>query len=449
MRKIVNVSLLLSLLLFTTLILQAQSRPRRVGDTASTQTQSEPETQQTAPATQKRPVLQTGTTVQSSNRTPTTQTSQTTTSKGNEPEEVGEGDVVRVSTTLVSIPVSVMDRQGRFIPDLRKEDFRIYEEGVEQKVAYFASVEKPFTVALIIDTSASTHFRMEEMQDAAIAFVNQLRPDDRVLVVTFDSDIRVLQEATNDRNALRDAIRRARTGGNTRLYDAIDFVIHQRLNQISGRKAIVLFTDGVDTTSKHATYQDNMRDAEELDALIFPVQYDTYSDVGGTNGGSWPSSGRYPSSSGNVVIDILGGILGGGGGRGGRGGRGGGGPYGGGNNGPGTSRDDYRRANDYLHDLAYKTGARVYQAETTSDLSQSFAQIAEELRRQYSLGYYPQAQAQAGQRRQIKVRVMRPDLVVRARDSYIAGSQSTDANAQSNPQQPSKPVLKHQLAGTR
>ena len=91
-----------------------------------------------------------------------------------------------------------------------------------------------------------------------------------------------------------------------------------------------------------------MRDAEELDALIFPVQYDTYSDVGGTNGGSsWPSSGRYPSSSGNVVIDILGGILGGGGGRGGygRGGRGGG-TYGGGNNGPGTSRDDYRRAND-------------------------------------------------------------------------------------------------------
>jgi Ca-activated chloride channel family protein len=452
MRKIANVSLLLSLLLFTTLILQAQSRPRRVGETTSTQTQqqSEPETQQTAPATQKRPVLQTGTTVQSSNRTPTTQTQQTTTSKSSEPEEVGEGDVVRVSTTLVSIPVSVMDRQGRFIPDLRKEDFRIYEEGVEQKVAYFASVEKPFTVALIIDTSASTHFRMEEMQDAAIAFVNQLRPDDRVLVVTFDSDIRVLQEATNDRNALRDAIRRARTGGNTRLYDAIDFVIHQRLNQISGRKAIVLFTDGVDTTSKHATYQDNMRDAEELDALIFPVQYDTYSDVGGTNSGSWPSSGRYPGSSGNVVIDILGGIFGGGGGRGGYGrGGGGGGPYGGGNNGPGTSRDDYRRANDYLHDLAYKTGARVYQAETTSDLSQSFAQIAEELRRQYSLGYYPQSQAQAGQRRQIKVRVMRPDLVVRARDSYIAGSQATDANAQSNPQQPSKPVLKRQLAGTR
>lgn len=456
MRKIVNVSLLLALLFFTTLVLQAQSRPRRVGDSAATQTdpQSQPETQQTAPATQKRPVLQTGTTISSSNRPPASQTPQTSTTKGNDNEEVGEGDVVRVSTTLVSIPVSVMDRQGRFIPDLRKEDFRIYEEGVEQKVAYFASVEKPFTVALVIDTSASTHFRLEEMQDAAIAFVNQLRPDDRVMVVSFDSDIRVLAQPTSDRNVLRDAIRQTRTGGNTRLYDAMDIVMHQWLDHIEGRKAIVLFTDGVDTTSKHANYQSNLRDAEELDALIFPVQYDTYNDVAGGNGGgngggrSYPQSRPYPSSSGSVLIDILGGIMGGGRGGYGRGGRGGGGGNGG-YGGMGTSREDYRRANDYLHGMADKTGGHVYEAESTGDLTQSFGQIAEELRRQYSLGYYPNAQAQAGQRRQIKVRVDRPDLVVRARDSYIAGSPSTDANAQSNTQQTSRPVLKRQLAGTR
>lgn len=112
------------------------------------------------------------------------------------------------------------------------------------------------------------------------------------------------------------------------------------------------------------------------------------------------------------------------------------------------SREDYRRADAYLHDLAYKTGGRVFQAETTGDLSQSFANIAEELRRQYSLGYYPKAQAELGQRRQIKVRVLRPDLVVRARDSYIVGASSTDATAQGNTQQ-SKPVLqKRQLAVT-
>ena len=77
------------------------------------------------------------------------------------PEEVGEGDIMRVDTTLVSIPVSVMDRDGKFIPNLRKDDFHIWEDGVEQQVAYFASTEKPFTVALVIDTSGSTKFRLD------------------------------------------------------------------------------------------------------------------------------------------------------------------------------------------------------------------------------------------------------------------------------------------------
>lgn len=443
MRKIVNVSLLLSLLLSTAMLLQAQTRPRRVGTTADTppaSTQSEP--QPPAP-TQKRPVLQTGTTTSSSNRIPTSQTRPNSTPKNDDPEEVGEGDVVRVNTTLVSIPVSVMDRNGRFIPDLRQEDFRIFEDGVEQQVAYFASVEKPFTVALVIDTSASTQFRLDEIQDAAIAFVNQLRPDDRVIVVSFDEQVRVLAEATSDRYVLREAIRRTHTGGNTKLYDAVDLVINQRLNNVSGRKAVVLFTDGVDTASKHASYQSNLRDAEELDALIFPVQYDTYNDGGGGYGGgtSWPGSGRrMPRGTSGILIDILGGIMGGGRGNG---------RIGGGGNGPGTNRDDYMRADAYLNDLAYKTGGHVYRADTTRDLTQSFAFIAEELRRQYSLGYYPQSQAQAGTRRQIKVRVMRPNLVVRARDSYIVGAPNGEATAQGNTQQSKPELRKHQLAETR
>ena len=448
MRKIANVSLLLSLLLTVALCLQAQTRQRRVGQTTPSAPQPEAQPQPT-PSTQKRPVLQGGTTISSGNRKPQAQSPQTQTPASNDPEEVGEGDVVRVNTTLVTIPVSVMDRSGRFIPDLRQQEFRIYEDGVEHEVAYFASVERPFTLALVLDTSASTRFRLDEIQDAAIAFINQLRPDDRVLIVAFDEEVRVLAEATNNRNVLRDAIRRTRTGGNTKLYDAVDLVINQRLNREQGRKAVVLFTDGVDTASRHASYQSNIRDAEELDALIYPVQYDTYSDVnaggGGSGGGtSWPSSRRVPRSATDILVDILGGVMSGGG-------RGGGnrGPviFGGGNT--GGSPEEYRRASAYLNDLAYKTGARLFRADTTRDLSQSFAFIAEELRRQYSLGYYPKTTAQAGTRRQIKVRVMRPDLVVRARDSYIAGASSGDAAAQGNKQQSKPELRKQQLAGTR
>ena len=353
-------------------------------------------------------------------------------------EEVGEGDVVRVNTTLVSIPVSVMDRDGKYIPNLRKEDFRIYEDGVEQRVAYFAAVEKPFTVALLMDTSGSTHFKLEDIQDAAIAFIDQLRPEDRVMVVSFDDRINVLSEPTTDHYRLRDAIRSTRTGGGTRLYDAVDFVINQRFNHIEGRKALVLFTDGVDTTSRHKTYEDNVRDAEELDGIVYTVQYDTYEDVQSRGGGGgWPSrGGRRGPTIFNFPFPLPFPNPGGGMGRG----RGGGG-------GAGSSRAEYERADEYLTDMAEKTGGRHYRAENESNIAQSFALIAEELRRQYSIGYYPKTRPQVGQRRQIRVRVNRPDLVVRARDSYIYNPSAASTTAQDNNQTQSKPELKRHFAG--
>ena len=403
---------------------KAQTRPRRVGVNKSSESTS-PSSISSLPS--QPPVLRgTG----SSGPSPATQNRRRP-QEG--PEEVGAGDIVRVDTTLVTIPVSVMDRDGKYIPNLRKEDFRIWDNGVEQQAAYFASTEQPFTVVLMIDTSGSTHFKLDEMQDAAISFVNQLQANDRVMVVSFDEKIRFLKDPpTSDRAELRQAILRTRTGGGTRLYDAVDQVINQRLNRIQGRKAIVLFTDGVDTTSRNVGYEDNVRDAEELDALIYPVQFDTYGDM--SIRGSWPGSPRIPSSRPSILGDILGSIILGGG-RGGVGWPGGGVGWPGG--GPGSSREDYRRGDRYLHDLADRTGARVYNAD--QNLSYAFAQVAEELRRQYSLGYYPKVAGQPGERHQIKVRTNRADLVVRARDSYIYKSPSgvTAQNPQETP-----PVLR-------
>ncbi|HEU4770151.1 MAG TPA: VWA domain-containing protein, partial [Pyrinomonadaceae bacterium] len=163
-------------------------------------------------------------------------------------EEVSEGDVVRIDTNLVTVPVSVLDRQGRFISDLRSEKFRVFENGVEQQIVHFEPTDKPFTVALMLDTSASTFFHLWEIKAAAIAFAKQLRPQDRVLVVTFDRLVMLLTEATNDQKVITEVIERdAHTGFSTRLYDSIDLVMKRRLNKIPGRKAIVLFTDGVDT----------------------------------------------------------------------------------------------------------------------------------------------------------------------------------------------------------
>src|SRR6266550_8269379 len=113
--------------------------------------------------------------------------------------ETVESDVLRIDTSLVMVPVTVMDRSGKYIPNLKRQDFHLFDNGVEQKIAYFGTVDQPFTVALVIDTSGSTHFRLEDIQEAAIAFVNQLGPDDRVMVVSFDDDIRILTSPTNNR----------------------------------------------------------------------------------------------------------------------------------------------------------------------------------------------------------------------------------------------------------
>jgi VWFA-related protein len=406
MKRFVVFLSLLSLLSTTVSVGFGQGRPRRVGEQTNT-----PQTTTQPPA--RPPVL--GGANYPNNRQPQPQKEEAPTG----PEEVDAGDIIRVNTTLVTIPVSVMDRDGRYVPNLNKEDFRIWEDGVEHDVAFFQSVDKPFSVVLMLDTSPSTQFRLEEIQDAAITFVNQLRFDDSVMVVSFNDDIKVLSDFTTDRGRLRRAIQRAHTDGGTRLYDALDMVINQQLNRVSGRKAIVLFTDGVDTTSRRADYGSNVTDAQELDALIYPVQYDTYRDM---NAGNVPISPQI-----DIFGTILGGIFGGGGRRG---------------RPRGTARSEYEIANRYLQELASSTGGREYRADSLYNMSQAFANVAEELRRQYSLGYYPKRPPQAGQRRQIRVRARQPNLAVRARDSYIFNP-SSGASVSDN-SQPTAPVLRTQ-----
>ena len=396
------------------------TRPRRVSTQSPGTQQSRAmqqsggtvESQQTPPSligSEPAPGLRPPT-LANSGTTPATSQSSDSSSDGVStpgPEEVGEGDVVRVDTTLVTVPVSVLDRQGRFVPNLRREDFSVFENGVEQPIAYFEPAEKPFTVALLLDTSASTHFHLSEIKEAAIAFAKQLRPQDRVLIVSFNDEVLLLTEATNDVNLIETIIEEnVNTGNSTRLYDAVDLTVKERLNKIKGRKAIVLFTDGVDTSSNPATYQSTLREVEELDALIYPIQYDTTDYLRAMQGAGSGSvtvvttrRGPFGTTTTQQTYNA---------------------PLNGGVPIPGSSKADYDRADQYLHALADKTGGRLYQANDTAQLAQAFTRIAEELRRQYTLGYYPKTENVDGnERHQIKVRVRQPNLAVKARDSYV------------------------------
>lgn len=402
--KIFFTALMLSGLLVVGVLAQSTQTVRpRVAPTSTPTIRNE-----TQPSNQERkaPVLSGGGVRPSS----TPQTSTTTAKKSDDDE------IVRVETNLVTMPVSVLDREGRFISGLQQRDFRIFENGIEQKVEYFQSVEQPFTVILMIDVSPSTQWQIEDIQNAAETFIDQLRPNDKVMIISFDERVHILSPVSSDRNQLRNSIRRARFGDGTSLYEAVDHVLGQELNQIQGRKAVVLFTDGVDTTSRSATYDSTVRETEEADALFYPIRFDTSRDMnpgyGGYGGGGYPPTGRRGGGGGGWG-GILGAIITGGNypvyGGGGRRGH------------AGNTPEEYETGKRYLETLAQNSGGRKFEADSLTNLQVAFSGIAEELRRQYSLGYYPDKVGQIGDRRQISIRVNRPGVVVRAKNSYIVG----------------------------
>jgi Ca-activated chloride channel homolog len=269
-------------------------------------------------------------------------------------EEVGEGEIIRVKANLVSVPISVINRQGKYVVDLRQEDFKIYEDGVEQMIAHFSNVDQSFSVVLLMDTSGSTVTFLDEMKTAAKSFVTQLRALDTVQPVYFHGEIKSLTpQSTNDQKLLTAGIDQLRSGPldmGTRLYDAVDFALNT-LKTASTRKAVILFTDGENTWGK-STMKGTLKEAEESDVIFYTLQY-----------------GNEPPQK-------------------------------------------------YLVQLAEKTGGLFFKAADANTIKQSFAEVAEELRRQYVIGYYPNEIAQAGQERKIKVKVNRDHVVIRARRSY-------------------------------
>jgi Mg-chelatase subunit ChlD len=375
------------------------------------------------------------------------------TQQAEDDQEVDDGDAVKVETNLVTVPVIASDTGGRYVPDLKAEEFNVSEDNAEQKVAFFATVSAPFSVVLMLDTSASASVeKLREVQEAAVSFTEQLREGDRVKVISFDDEVRDLCDFTSDRGALASAIRSTRRGKGTRLYDAFDQA-YRALRRLKGRKAVIMLTDGVDSYSDRRTYEDNRRAVEESDVIVYPVRFDTRRETeqllrDQARGGSGPVDlggvlGRIPGvPPGSVVINPRGG-----GGRrpeddedrrnpsglpdatSRRPGEG----TGTGTTGPPRDREEasdqsiarmldilYRTADDYLNEMARTTGGRLVPADNRLLLGRSFQQIADELRTQYSLGYYPTNAARDGKYRKIRVRTTRKGVALRTRPGYRA-----------------------------
>jgi VWFA-related protein len=304
---------------------------------------------------------------------------------------------IKVQTTLVSVPVIVSDREGRYVSGLKLENFKLYQDRIEQRIAIFDSAEEPLNVALLLDTSHSTSQVLDDIKRDAASFLKELRPQDRALVMSFDHDVHLLCPLTSDRKALERAIKDARVGerAGTTLRDAVAEVFERQFKLIDGRKAIILLTDGKDFGSG-ISEEELFDQAAESGAMIYSVFFET-----GFQRQTW--NGPFP--------------------RGGRGGLG--------RRFPPIDRprgNDRRRervemrneeAMTFLTRLSDVSAGRFYSSKV-SDLKKTFRLIAEELRHQYRLGFYPDVSKADGQRHLLRVNVSAPDAVVRARRSYQA-----------------------------
>jgi VWFA-related protein len=362
--------------------------------------------------------------------------------------EDDDTEAVTVETNLVTVPVIVSDRSGRYIADVKQEEFTVSEDGAEQKVAFFATVSEPFHVVLMIDTSASTTTeKLRQVQDAAIGFIDRMLSGDRMKVISFDDDVRDLSvDFTGDRAALVSAIRATRPGKGTRLYDAFDMAF-RALRRVRGRKAIVMLTDGVDWHSDRRTYEDNRRAIEESDIVVYPVRFDTRAET--EQLARAQARGGQPVDLGTVFGGKIPGLPGGGtvvvnprDGRTGdprdtssdpsrdasRGGLPRDSTIPDPNTRPGTDDTSiaemmdriYKLADEYLNEMARTSGGTLVRADNNAALPRAFQQIADELRTQYSLGYYPTNAAHDGKYRKIRVRTTRKDASIRTRPGYRA-----------------------------
>ena len=310
-------------------------------------------------------------------------------------------EVIKVYSNLVSVPVIVSDRNGRYISGLKAGDFKLYDNSAEQKLAYFDAAEAPLNVALLLDTSRSTEGVIDDIRKAAKNFIKDLRPQDRAMIVSFDYGVHKLSSLTSDRKVLERAIKDAHVGEyvGTLLNDALFDVIDRDLRPVNGRKAIVLLTDGRDAGSR-VSEEEVLSYATESDAMIYSIYYE-------------PSPMRRRNGPFRRGRGIFGGAIPDRQDRFPRQGR------------PGAQQRRDRQelrgefAIEYLTRLSEVSAGRFYESETT-DLKKTFVLIAEELRNQYRLGFYPDELARDGSLHQLRIKVDKPDIAVRARTQYRA-----------------------------
>jgi Ca-activated chloride channel homolog len=323
-------------------------------------------------------------------------------------------DVIRLDTDLVSLDVVVTDLHGkRSTAKLAAADFVVYEDGVRQKISNFSTTEVPFNLVLLIDTSGSTRAELSLIQQAARRFLDELRPADRVAVVQFNQEVELIKDLTKDRNKLERALVQLTGGSGTSFYDALQLTVSEIFRKVEGRKAVVALTDGVDSYG-FKTYDQVLPEVEQAGAAFYFLRLDTeqFTEARMLRDCRDPQHFKFSRKQLKKYFDefVSGGDL--------------------------SQYQDhcnlermeklqinrrlYEAAGNELKELAEKTGGRVSPVKSLQQLSSVYSQIAEDVRTQYSLAYYPTNEKHDGKWRDLRVEIKKPGLIVQAKPGYRA-----------------------------
>jgi Ca-activated chloride channel family protein len=275
----------------------------------------------------------------------------------------GDDQTLSIEVNLVNILFTVADRKGKFVTNLKKDDFKVYEDEKLQTITNFSSESNlPLTISLLVDTSGSIRDKLRFEEEAAIEFFYSTlqRGKDKALVISFDSAVELLQDFTDDPEALADKIRKIRAGGGTSLYDAIYLAVNQKLAGTNGRRIVILITDGDDNSSR-VSMTETLEAAQKNEVTIYAIS---------TNSAAFFGS------------------------------------------------KEQERGDKTLKKFAEETGGKAFFPLKIQDLASSFLDIHDELRSQYQIGYRPLNANRDGTFRRIRVDVTDKRYKARARAGY-------------------------------
>jgi Ca-activated chloride channel family protein len=327
-----------------------------------------------------------------------------------------QGDIgtIRIDTDLVTVDAIVTDRDGNRITGvLKASDFAIYEDGVLQTINSFSATDAPFNLVLLLDTSGSASAEIELMRRAALRFLDELRPRDRVAVIQFSKEVELLKDLTSERAEIEEALQLLKPGTGTSFYDSLKLAIDEVFKGVEGRKAVVALTDGVDSFG-YTTFGQILAEFESSNVLTYFLQLDTeeFTQAGMARDCSDESHFEFsPKQFKKYLTEYAKGVVMS-------------------ENQPHcmlsrlermeVNRRLYESARRELREMADKTGGRVYPVKDLRQLEPSYSQIAAELRTYYSMSYYPKNEKHNGKWRTLRVKVNRPGLIGKSRPGYRA-----------------------------